>query len=285
MGMTRARCRRIDMRKSCRRVCLAVIALGLLGPVSVMAQSTDDDAARAERWRELQQAIFGDRTIGDGTGIVTLDAPQRALDAALVPITITTPAELKVTGLSLVVDDNPGPLAAQVRFGPAGDPGFLALRVRVNQYTMMHAVAETEDGRLHETAKFVKAAGGCSAPVGENEAASLAEIGRMKLRLDGEAAAGAPVEAQLMIRHPNFNGMQMDQLTRLYTPMRFVQVVDISFEGAEVLHLESDISLSTDPVIGFRFRPAALPGKLKVVVRDSDNATYEASFDVPASGS
>lgn len=281
MGMTRARCRRSDMRKSC----LALMVLGLLGPATAIAQSTDDDAARAERWHELQQAIFGDRTIGDGAGFVTLDAPQRALDAALVPITITTAADRNVTGVALVIDDNPGPLAARVRFGPAGDPGFLALRVRVNQYTLMHAVAETSDGQLHEIAKFVKAAGGCSAPVGENEAASLAEIGRMKLRLQGEAVAGAPVEAQLMIRHPNFNGMQMDQLTRLYTPMRFVQVVDISFDGAEVLHLEGDISLSTDPVIGFRFRPAALPGKLKVVVRDSDNATYEASFDVPASGS
>jgi hypothetical protein len=38
-------------------------------------------------------------------------------------------------------------------------------------------------------------------------------------------------------------------------------------------------------VIGFRFRPDSLPGKLKVVVRDSDNATFAQSFDVPAGGS
>lgn len=281
MGVTRARCRRSDMRKSC----LVLMVLGLLGPASAMAQSTDDDAARAARWQELQQAFFGDRPLSDGAGVITLEAPKRALDAALVPIAITTAADQDVTGISLVIDDNPGPLAAKVSFGPAGDPSFLALRVRVNQYTLMHAVAETADGRLLETVKFVKAAGGCSAPVGENEAASLAEIGRMKLRLNGEAVAGRPVEAQLMIRHPNFNGMQMDQLTRLYTPMRFVQVVDVRFEGADVLHLEGDISLSTDPVIGFRFVPAALPGKLTVTVRDSDNATFDASFDVPASGS
>jgi sulfur-oxidizing protein SoxY len=79
--------------------------------------------------------------------------------------------------------------------------------------------------------------------------------------------------------------MQMDQLTRLYTPMRIVQTVDISFNDEAVLHLEGDISLSSDPVIGFRFRPAQLPGKLKVVVRDSDNAVFEQSFDVPAGGS
>ena len=109
----------------------------------------------------------------------------------------------------------------------------------------------------------------------------------MKLRLGGEVVAGQPVEAQLLIRHPNFNGMQMDQLTRLYTPMKFVQQVEITLNGERVLSMENDISLATDPAIGFRFvpRPEDLPGKLKVTVRDSDNAVFEQSFDVPASGS
>jgi sulfur-oxidizing protein SoxY len=264
---------------------LAIVVLGLMCPPPAAAQSTDDDAARAEHWRELQQAIFDDRPVVDGGGLLALEAPKRALDAALVPITITTAAEQDVAALYLVIDDNPGPLAARVRFGPAGDPSHLALRVRINQYTLMHAVAEMTDGRLLETTRFVKAAGGCSAPVGENEAASLAEIGRMKLRLAAEPVAGKPVEAQVMIRHPNYNGMQMDQLTRLYTPMRFVQTVEISFNDEAVLQLEGDISLSSDPVIGFRFLPKHLPGKLKVVVRDSDNAVFEQSFDVPAGGS
>jgi sulfur-oxidizing protein SoxY len=150
----------------------------------------------------------------------------------------------------------------------------------------MHVVAEMTDGALVETARFVKAAGGCSAPVGD-EAASLAEIGRMKLRLSGAVAAGKPVEAQLMIRHPNFNGMQMDQLTRTYTPMRYVKTIDIAYEGVPVLHLDGDISLSTDPVIGFAFVPkeGQLPGKMKVVVRDSNDTVFEESFDIPPQGS
>lgn len=268
------------------RKTFAITALfGLM--IAGAAQAADDYEARAERWREMQQAVFDGRSTERDDGMVTLDAPKRALDAALVPITISTPPGRAITGLSLVIDDNPGPVAAKVRFGPRGDPGMLALRVRVNQYTLMHAVAETADGKLYETEKFVKAAGGCSAPVGANEAASLAEIGRMKLRLGGEVTAGRPVEAQLMIRHPNFNGMQMDQVKRTYTPMRYVQFVDITLNGKKVLELEGDISLATDPAIGFRFVPQAadLPGTLKVVVRDSDQAVFEHSFDVPAGGS
>jgi sulfur-oxidizing protein SoxY len=133
----------------------------------------------------------------------------------------------------------------------------------------------------------VKAAGGCSAPVGADEAASLAEIGRMKLRLSGSVTSGKPVEATLMIRHPNFSGMQMDQVKRTYTPMRFVKTVDITYQDVPVLHIDGDISLATDPAIGFAFVPkeGQLPGKLKVVVRDSDDAVFEETFDIPPQGS
>jgi sulfur-oxidizing protein SoxY len=265
------------------------LTLALLGVVALagVARAADDDAERAARWRDLQPSIFGERALVDGSGFVTLDAPKRALDAALVPIGIKVAGDKPVSGLYLVIDDNPAPMAAHVTFGPAGDPRSLTLRVRVNQYTLMHAVAETADGGLYETTRFVKAAGGCSAPVGADEAASLAEMGRMKLRLSGDVTPGKPVEATLMIRHPNFNGMQMDQVKRTYTPMRFIKTIDVTYQDVPVLHLEGDISLSTDPVIGFGFLPkeGQLPGKLKVVVRDSDDAVFEESFDIPTQGS
>ena len=264
----------------------SVLVAALISAFSAPALA-DDDAERQAHWAELKEAVFGARASVDGAGLIELEAPKRALDAALVPITVTTKPGAEIIGVTVVIDDNPGPVAARVTYGPRGDPSLLALRVRVNQYTYMHAVAETSDGTLHETARFVKAAGGCSAPVGAGEAESLAQIGRMKLRLSGEVAAGKPVDAQILIRHPNFNGMQMDQLTRLYTPMKFVQQIDIALNDEHVLSMESDISLATDPAIGFRFVPHAedLPGKLKITVRDSDNAVFEQSFDVPASGS
>ena len=261
----------------------SILAIALIGAFAAPALA-DEEAERQAHWAELKQAVFGERPTVDAAGLIALEAPKRALDAALVPITVTTKPGADVIGVTVVIDDNPGPLAARVTYGPRGDPSLLALRVRVNQDTYMHAVAETADGALHETAQFVKAAGGCSAPVGAGEAESLAQIGRMKLRL-GEVVAGKPVEAQLLIRHPNFNGMQMDQVTRLYTPMKFVQQVEITLGGERVLSMESDISLATDPAIGFRFVPRDLPGKLKITVRDSDNAVFEQSFDVPASGS
>jgi sulfur-oxidizing protein SoxY len=254
----------------------------LLLPAHLKAE--ESESARAARWHDLEQAIFGDRQIEDGSGIIALDAPSRALDAALVPITITLSDSRPIRAIYLVIDENPSPLAAHLVFGPASDPHSVKLRVRVDQYTEMHAVAETTAGVLYETKKFVKAAGGCSAPAGSDDAAALKDIGHMKLRLAGAVVFGRPVQAQLLIRHPNFNGMQMNQLTRQITPAHFIQAVDVSYDGQPVFHLDGDISMSSDPVIGFGFVPKG-KDRLKVVVHDSRNAIFEHSFDIPPEGS
>ncbi|MDB6092065.1 MAG: sulfur oxidation protein SoxZ [Gammaproteobacteria bacterium] len=266
---------------SVRHLLLAVLWVGMaqLGAGSP-AYADDDEAARASRWKDLQQAIFPGRPLKEESGVIQLDAPPRALDAALVPITIEMPGGKPVKGVYLVIDGNPSPLAAHFTFGPKADPRSLKLRVRVDQYTNMHAIAETQEGQLFVATKFVKAAGGCSAPAGADDTAALQDLGRMKLHLIGDFTAGKPEQAVLMVRHPNFNGMQMNQITRYYTPPRFIRTIDATYEGGSIFHLDSDISLSTDPVITFGFVPQG-KGQMKVVVRDSKNATFDHSFDVP----
>jgi sulfur-oxidizing protein SoxY len=236
------------------------------------APAAADDAAREERWTEIAAALFGEREIAPGDGIVVIEAPKRAEDAALVPITlrIEEPAGLKV--VHLVIDENPVPYAAGVRFGPAGDPRELSLRVRIDSYTNVHAVAEMEDGRLYASAAFVKASGGCSAPVGASTEVAEEDMGRMKVRFGPEAGQGA-----LMIRHPNFSGMQQDPATGGYTPARYLNKIRVMQGGRTVFEMTGDISLSSDPVIGFRYDPAA-PGELAVVAADTDGARWEGAF-------
>jgi len=241
----------------------------------------EDDQDRAARWKQLREALFPHREVLDSGGIIAVDAPPRALDAALVPVELHMSGDKPIKGVYLIIDDNPGPMAAHFVFGPKADPRDLKLRVRVNAYTYMHAIAETQDGQLHAATKFVKAAGGCSAPAGADDAAALADIGRMKLKLLGAFNAGKPLQAQLMIRHPNFNGMQMNQITRFYTPARFIRTIDATYDGGQVFHLDADISLATDPVITFGFVPKE-KGQMKIVAQDSSNATFDRSFDVPA---
>jgi sulfur-oxidizing protein SoxY len=261
----------------------ALIALLLAGLPRAAGAQEETDATRAARWKALSQAIFHGRALQDGGTVVQLDAPPRALDAALVPVTLEFPGAQPIKSVYLIIDDNPSPLAAHFSFGPQADVHSLKLRVRVDAYTNMHAVAEARDGTLYTASKFIKASGGCSAPAGPDDAAALQDIGRMKLRLLGAFTPGKPLQAQLMIRHPNFNGMQMNQITRFYTPARFIRTIDASYDGANVFHLDSDISLSSDPVITFGFVPQR-QGQMTIVARDSSNATFNHTFDVPGAG-
>src|SRR5262245_26843322 len=87
-----------------------------------LAIADDDDAARAARWKALQEAIFGNRPVQDGAQVITLDAPPRALDAALVPIGLELSGNKPVKSVYLVIDNNPSPLAAHITFGPNADP-------------------------------------------------------------------------------------------------------------------------------------------------------------------
>ena len=242
----------------------------------------DTDQDRQSRWQDLQKQIFGGKTATTNDQAVQLDAPVRALDAALVPITITLANPKDVKGLYLVIDDNPSPVAAHFTFGQDADPKTIKLRVRVNTYTDMHAVAVMKDGTLVESTKFVKASGGCSAPMGMSDEEAMKGMGEMRLKVAGDVTADKPVDATLMIRHPNFNGMQMNQETRAYTPARYIQNIDVTFDDKKVFDLDTDISLASNPVISFDLLPNAAKGALKVDVKDSQNETWTKTFNVPS---
>ncbi|WP_336489740.1 quinoprotein dehydrogenase-associated SoxYZ-like carrier [Methylobacterium nigriterrae] len=259
---------------------LGLSAAALSGPVQA-AGASDSDAERQARWEEIAKTIFGDRKIEPTDTLIKVDAPNRAMDAALVPITLTMLEKDKIKGVHFIIDDNPSPYAAHFTFGPAADPGEVKLRVRINNYTNVHAVAETTDGALFEATKFVKASGGCSAPMGMSDEEAMRGMGDMKMKFAGDAQPGKPVEATLMIRHPNFSGMQMNQVTRDFTPARYIQRVAVTYGDKTVFNLDGDISIASNPVINFAFLPEG-KGPIKVVASDSQGGRWEHSFDAPS---
>lgn len=259
-----------------QRASLILAALLAASP-ALGAGNTEPD--RLERWQDLTALIFGDDAeIAPTETLVSLDAPERALDSSLVPVTITT-EDAGITGLGLVVDENPGPLAARVRFGPVGDPRLLGLRVRVDGYTNVHAVATLADGSMVANATFVKGAGGCSAPIGVSDLEAMAGMGDMRLKFAGDGPEGAG-KATLMVRHPNFNGMQMNQVSRLYTPARYVTDVEVTRGGERVFAMQSDISLATNPVIEFLYRRGS-DAPFTVAVTDSSGERWSQDFPAP----
>jgi len=235
-------------------------------------------AARAETaddpWPSLAHDLFADRALKEDS-TVELEAPKRAEDAAIVPVTLrfTVPGLRKAT---LVIDQNPMPMAGAFTFGDKAGVTFISTRVRVNSYTNFHAVAETADGALHAQVKFVKAAGGCSAPATKNEEEAKAHLGEMKYREFKSPEPGLR-EAQIMIRHPNSSGMQMDQLTHLYIPARYVDRVVVRQGDDVIFVMEGGISLSENPAFRFSYAPNGAK-TIRVEAHDSKGESFSQEF-------
>jgi len=262
----------VSMVRRCAAASSALLLLALAGPA--MADQVED-----ERWELLRSTYFADRAIEDSGDLLVLDAPKRAQDAALVPLKVTLAPGLKAKKLSLIVDDNPVPLAAAIDLGQGSASGTIETRVRVDDYTNVRAVAETEDGRLLMSTRYVKASGGCSAPALKDPAQAMARLGKMKLTLPERIQAGAPVTAQVMISHPNNSGLQFDQITRFFIPPHYVRSVNVTFNGKPVLDITTDISISEDPNFRFSFVPDG-EGTLVVRAVDTKDKVFTESWPV-----
>ncbi|MEO1138385.1 MAG: quinoprotein dehydrogenase-associated SoxYZ-like carrier [Pseudomonadota bacterium] len=230
------------------------------GLVTVLAQIAHAEQKNpltdSPTWEDLRIDLIGDVTPQDGAAVFEIDAPYRAHDAATVPIRITqSEAASPIRKAMLVIDENPAPMAAELAFSDAMAPLDFELRVRVNQYSNVRLIAETGEG-TYMGGRFVKASGGCSAPASRDPELALADMGKMRLKTFDEAPkmSGQRREAQIMIRHPNYSGLQRDQITQLFISAHFIETLEV-FQGDEMLFtLTGGISVSENPVFRFGYR-------------------------------
>jgi sulfur-oxidizing protein SoxY len=256
-----------------------VSAASLLPPRWSLA----DDSPQPDLWPALAGQIFPAGELHDGATFLTIDAPDRAQDAATVPVTLTMQRPSgdvrQITKVTLVIEANPSPVAAVFNLPPNVGIDRIATRVRVNDYTNIRAVAELSDGALYATARFVKAAGGCSAPALKQANDAIA-MGTLRFR-EFPSANSSPGtdrrEAQVMIRHPNYSGMQMDQVSRLYIPADFIQTLKVWQGEQPLLTIEAGISISENPAFRFSFMPNGAT-TFRVEALASDGTRFDRSF-------
>jgi sulfur-oxidizing protein SoxY len=270
------------MRQAMQALKVAAIVLAVGGGW----QSPVFAAEQADPWPELARDIFNGRTLEDGASLIGIEMPYRAEDAAIVPVTLRTtlpPGDARtVKAITLVIDQNPAPVAATFQIG-AGVT-MISTRVRVDSYTNVHAVAELSDGQLYASAVFVKASGGCSAPAAKNADEASANLGQMRFRQFARSTDG-PVsgarEAQIMIRHPNNSGLQRDQVTLLYVPAFFVRELRV-WQGDElVLAIDGGISISEDPNIRFNYLPNGAT-RFRAEAVDTDGHVFKGEWPAAA---
>jgi sulfur-oxidizing protein SoxY len=273
-----------------RLFCIASLLSVLLGAGVAPAATAEAN----DPWPGLVQDIFNNRPMNDGADVIGIEMPYRAEDAAIVPVTLRTklpPGDSRrVVRITLVIDQNPAPMAAKFELGPDANVTEISTRVRVNNYTDVHAVAELSDGKLYVSKTYVKASGGCSAPAAKNADEAKSRLGQMRYRqfarpgqgLDQAPASGAR-EAQIMIGHPSHSGLQMDQVTQLYIPAFFVNQLQLWQDDSPVLSMEGGISISEDPNIRFTYVSNGAT-RFRAEARDTEGHVFQKEWKVEDSG-
>ncbi|MEM9577884.1 MAG: quinoprotein dehydrogenase-associated SoxYZ-like carrier [Pseudomonadota bacterium] len=241
--------------------------------------------ASGEAWESVKEQLYGERILLNGQNFIAIDAPYRTYDDARTKLAaqIVAPDNTSVTRVILVLDENPMPVSAVFALDEPLPGFYFDVTMRVNGPTPMHVIAETTDGRVFVTEQFVKTSGqgACAAPPGTDPELALATLGEMDIQIteelpgigDGklQSLASRLNRMDLDISHPSHSGMQMDQISLLFIPMRYVENVDVTLDGAGFVELTGSISLSENPRVGL-----AVPSQTRsvdVTMTDTNGTT------------
>jgi len=216
-------------------------------------------------WDEyLKDEVVGDKTVWYDNSIL-IQAPYRALDPSGVEISIYDrgPGISEYTKLTLVIDENPTPCCATFEFWEMVP--HIMTNIRVNAYTDLRVISENEFDELRYNKQYIKAAGGCSAPPVLTSDKPFGTINL--LQTNGWT--------KIKIWHPNFSGMQFNQLTRSEIPAEYIDNVKMWVDDNLVWEYNGTIGIAQDV---FFMMPIHTIGK-HVKIYAKDNLGNEFKYD------
>lgn len=226
-----------------RGVCAAFIVLSTLITTQAFAVGEAQSPATGA-WEYMRPQFYGDRAIGVvDENFMRLEAPANTPDPSATPLILHfgKDAAGKIKQVRLIIDNNPSPLAATLELKSGVPVDEIDLRVRIDRFTSVRAIAETNDGRLEMRSTWVKASGGCSAPPSAADGGTLGEI---RFRPSSDATS-----LQMSIRHPNNSGFQIDPVSGDAIPPHYISHIKLSAGGQIVLEADTGISLSENPTV------------------------------------
>ena len=265
------------------RLVLAGLLASIAGASAFANEKAEPDPAQSQYWAPIRQLMFGDRVINPDTrDIIRVYLNVRADDASTVPVVVRAQIDQTeqdyIKSIYVIVERNPSPTAGVFHFTPGSGRAQVETRLRFEDFSFVRAVAEMNDGKLYMAQRWVKAAGGCSAPNGRMLAESL--LGKMKLRFDDETITyHKPNLVQLLIRHPNESPLAAN-FQEGKVP-QFVRSVKVTFDGKPVMDAQVDFSLSDNPNFRFFFTPED-KGQLRIEVEDTHDRKFSHSIDISA---
>jgi sulfur-oxidizing protein SoxY len=149
-----------------RRLMLKSALVGLIAAFALQwpkwARAADaalwlKDAFTQKTEADAVKTLYGKEAVASDQ--VKLDAPEIAENGAVVPIAVSSTLP-NVTSISILVSENPYPLAASYKL-PPGTAAMVANRLKMAKTSKVVALVES-DGKIYSATKEVKVTvGGC----------------------------------------------------------------------------------------------------------------------------
>lgn len=251
-----------------------MLAAGLAAPASA-----------SESWPSIRDELYGARVINDGSKEIRLSAPDRPEDQMKVPVGVEAAFNdgRTVKSVTILVDENPTPVAAKFNFNQPRSQVALGANFRFDAVTGVRAVVEASDGQLYMAERTVRFTGGqsaCSAPPNGSVEEIAARMGNTQLAVVGPRAiaSNAAQRVKVEVSHPNHTGMVKDQISLLYIPLLLMDKVVIEQSGKPVVEIEGSMSLSQDPSFEFDY---LTDGADELTVTASDTSGGKWSHTLP----
>jgi len=251
----------------------------LLCAATTPAATGDSQSPANGAWQSLRPQLYGTRDIGEGGDqLMSVEAPGSTPDPSATPVVVHFGAGLqgKVKAVRVIIDNNPSPLVATMDLAKGLPVEEIDLRVRIDRYTSVRAIAETGDGKLEMRSTWVNASGGCSAPP---SATAGGVLGQIRFHPSPDARA-----LQFSIRHPNNSGFQIDPRTGDPIPPHFVSHIRLSSGGQTLMEADTGISLSENPTLRIA-SSQPLKGPLTVEATDIPTQQHYTATWTAANGS
>ena len=237
------------------KIALSLIILSII--LLIPKFSTSDS------WNEwLKDNLYKDQFL-EQTDDIIIESPYRAIDGGNVPIVITTKSK-DLIKFTLIIDENPTPCCATFEF--VGLLPYIETNIRVNAYTHLTVVAEDMEGNLYVNRKYIKAAGGCSATpiVNSDVPKDRVDIIDDKLHFD---------KKKIQFNHPNYSGLQFNQLTRTEIPADYIDNVVIKTKNG-IFEYDGTIGISQNHYF------TIYGGEIKnILYTDNLGNTYEEKYE------
>ncbi len=244
---------------------------------NVRAEASD------QLWPVLKESFFKGKSIETVDFIKLEGPPKRAESGAQVPLTLTVEKPLTATDaikkVYLFVDANPIPLAATYHFTPLSGKAQISTRIRMETDSYIHAVGETNDGKLVMSAITIRASGGCGGPVDGDEGAIRAASGKIKMNVEQPVKFGEPNAATVMVKHPMFTGLQRDLVSGGYRPAFYMQKLDVRYNGQPLMNVDFGVGTAEDPYLRFFYQPEG-PGTIDVKATDNEGKEFTHHIEV-----